>query len=87
MIRPALTEVVIFLLPFAAYALFLAASRYQLLATTSWPIHVIGGLVGAALALTFLALLLFVHFSGAPPGRTYTPAHMENGKLVPGVEK
>jgi len=87
MIRPVLTEVVIFLLPFAVYAVFLVATRYQLLATASWPIHVIGSLIGVALALTIVAMLLFVHYSGAPPGLTYTPAHMENGKLVPGVEK
>ena len=87
MIRPALTEVGIFLIPFAVYAVFLVASRYQLLATESWPLHVVGSLVGVALALTAIALVLLAHFSGAPPGLTYTPAHIENGRLVPGVEK
>jgi hypothetical protein len=87
MIRPLFTEVGIFLLPFAAYALFLIASRYNLLATSSWPLHIIGGLVGVAMALTIVALVLLANFSGAPPGLTYIPAHVENGKLVPGVEK
>ena len=87
MIRPILTEIGIFLLPFAAYAVFLVAARYNLLDTSSWPIHIIGGLVGIALALTVAVLVLFANFSGAPPGLTYTPAHMEKGKLVPGVEK
>ena len=41
----------------------------------------------AALVLVILSLLLLVHYSGAPPGSTYVPAHMENGRLVPGVEK
>jgi hypothetical protein len=26
-------------------------------------------------------------FSGAPPGATYVPAHIENGKLVPGATR
>ena len=87
MIRPILTEIGIFLLPFLAYAMFLVASRSQLLATSSWPLHIVGSLVGVALALTVLALVLLAQFSGAPPGSTYTPAHVENGRLVPGVEK
>ena len=87
MIRPLLSEVGLFLLPFAAYALFLIASRANVLAATSWPIQIVGGLVGAALALTVGALVMLANFSGAPPGSTYTPAHMENGRLVPGVDK
>jgi uncharacterized membrane protein len=87
MIRPVLTEIGLFLLPFAAYAAFLLISRYNLLAGTSWPLHIVGGLVGVALALTVGALVLLANFSGAPPGSTYTPAHLENGKLVPGVDR
>jgi hypothetical protein len=26
-------------------------------------------------------------FSGAPPGAIYVPAHIENGKLVPGATR
>jgi hypothetical protein len=87
MIRPLLSEVGLFLLPFAAYALFLLVSRTNVLAAASWPLHVIGTLVGAALALTVGALVMLANFSGASPHSTYTPAHVENGKLVPGVEK
>jgi hypothetical protein len=87
MIRPLLSEIGLFLLPFAAYALFLIVSRNNVLTAAAWPLHVIGGLVGAALALTVGALVMLANFSGAPPGLTYTPAHMENGRLVPGVEK
>ena len=87
MIRPLLSEIGLFLLPFVAYALFLIASRTNVLAAASWPLHIIGSLVGAALALTVGALVMLANFSGAPPGSTYTPAHVENGKLVPGVDK
>jgi hypothetical protein len=87
MIRPALTEIGIFLIPFAVYALFLLASRSGLLAQSSWPLHVLGRLALGSLLLTIVSLLLLAHFSGAPPNSTYIPAHVENGKFVSGVEK
>jgi hypothetical protein len=31
--------------------------------------------------------VLLAQFSGAPPNSTYIPAHVENGKFIPGVEK
>ena len=45
MIRPVLTEIVIFLIPFAVYALFLIATRSGVLAQSSWPTHLIAKLV------------------------------------------
>lgn len=87
MIRPVLTEVAIFLIPFVLYALFLLASRSGVFTSTSWPQRVVLRLTVAALLLTIASLVLLANFSGAPPGSTYVPAHMENGKLVPGVEK
>jgi hypothetical protein len=42
--------------------------------------------MGACL-LVILSLVLLANFSGAPPGSTYTPAHVENGKFVPGADK
>ena len=87
MIRPLLSEVGLFLLPFAAYAAFLIVSRTNVLTAASWPVHVIGGLLVVALLLTVGALIMLANFSGAPPHSTYTPAHMENGRLVPGVDK
>jgi hypothetical protein len=87
MIRPAFTEILIFLIPFAVYALFLLATRSGLLLQTSWPVHVIAKLVLGALLLVIASFILLAHFSGAPPNSTYIPAHIENGKFVPGVEK
>jgi hypothetical protein len=87
MIRPVLTEVGIFLVPFAVYALFLIATRSGFLSTTSWPLHIIAKLALGSLLLVLLSFILLAHFSGAPPRSTYVPAHLENGKLVPGVEK
>ena len=87
MIRPAFTEVGIFLIPFAAYALFLIASRSGLLVQTSWPLHVIARLAIGAMLLVVASFVLLAHFSSAPTNSTYIPAHVENGKFVPGVDK
>jgi hypothetical protein len=87
MIRPVLTEVGIFLIPFAVYALFLLATRSGLMLQTSWPVHILAKLVLGSLLLVVISFLLLAHFSGAAPNSTYIPAHIENGKFVPGVEK
>jgi hypothetical protein len=87
MIRPAFTEVGIFLIPFAVYAVFLIATRSGLLAQASWPAHVIAKLVLGSLLLVIVSLVLLARFSGGTPNSTYIPAHIENGKLIPGVEK
>jgi uncharacterized protein DUF6111 len=87
MIRQALTEIGIFLIPFAVYALFLIATRSRLLIRSSWPVLIVGRLLLGSLLLVVISLILLAQFSGAPPNSTYVPAHIENGKLVPGVEK
>jgi Family of unknown function (DUF6111) len=87
MIRPALTEIGVFLIPFAVYALFLVASRSGLLTRSSWPVIVIGRLLAGSLLLVVLSLILLAQFTGGAPNSTYVPAHLENGRLVPGVEK
>ena len=87
MIRPVFTEIILFVTPFALYAIFLLATRSGVLhhavvanAACHWPRHR-GSRPGAR------QLLFFAQFSGAPPGSTYVPAHMENGKFVPGTTK
>jgi hypothetical protein len=87
MIRPALTEIGVFLIPFAVYALFLVASRSGLMTLSSWPVIIIARLMVGSLLLVIISLILLAQFSGAPPHSTYVPAHIENGILVPGVEK
>ena len=87
MIRPLLTEVGIFLIPFAVYALFLVATRSGVMTQSSWPVHMIAKLAIGSLLLVIVSLVLLANFSGAPPRSTYVPAHLEDGRLVPGVEK
>ena len=87
MIRQALTEIGIFLVPFVVYALFLIATRSGLLVQASWPVNVIAKLVIGSLLLVVVSFVLLAQFSGGSPNSTYIPAHIENGRLVPGVEK
>jgi Family of unknown function (DUF6111) len=87
MIRPALTEVGIFLIPFVVYALFLIATRSGLLVQSSWPLRIIGRLLLGSLLLVVISFILLAQFSGGAPNSTYIPAHIENGRLVPGVQK
>ena len=84
MIRPALTEIGLFLLPFVLYAVFLWATRAGIMEPESWPLSRLAWLTMAALLLVVGSFLYFANYSGAPPGSTYVPAHMENGKFVPG---
>ena len=86
MIRPVLTEIGIFLIPFAVYALFLIATRAGVLAQSSWPAHLVAKLVLGSLLLVIVSFIMLAHFTGAPPDSTYVPAHIENGKFVPGAE-
>lgn len=87
MMRTVLTEIGIFLIPFTVYALFLAATRSGLFARSSWPVAIVARLALVAIVLVIAGLIGLAHFSGAPPDSTYVPAHVENGKLVPGTEK
>jgi hypothetical protein len=87
MIRPVLTEIGIFLIPFAVYAAFLIASRSGLLVQTSWPLHVVAKLAVGSLLLVIVSLVLLAQFSGAAPHSTYTPAHIKDGRLIPGAEQ
>jgi hypothetical protein len=40
-----------------------------------------------SLLLVIVSLVLLAQFSGGAPNSTYVPAHVENGRLVPGVER
>jgi hypothetical protein len=80
-------EIGIFLIPFAVYAAYLMANRVDFMIAASWPAPVVVKLSLAALVLVVVSFILLAHFSGAPPDSTYIPAHIENGKLVPGAER
>ncbi|MFD2182279.1 DUF6111 family protein [Rhodoplanes azumiensis] len=87
MIRPILTEIALFLTPFVLYAAFLIATRRGLVHPDAWRLTVLGWLTLAALVLMIASLVVFAQFGGAPPHSNYVPAHMENGRFVPGTTR
>ena len=87
MIRPVFTEIVLFLAPFVLYAVFLWATKSNVLHPEHWPVRRLLSLGIAALLLVLGSFIYFAHFSGAPPGSTYVPAHIEDGKFVPAQTK
>ena len=84
MIRPVFTELLVFLTPFVLYALFLWATKNNVLHPEHWPLSRIATLAMIALLLMLGSFLYFANYSGAPVGSEYQPAHMENGVFVPG---
>ena len=87
MIRLLSIEVALFLTPFVIYALFLWATRKGILHPDEWRPQVLALLSVAAMVLTAIGFVLIAEYGGAPAGSTYVPAHLENGKLVPGTTK
>jgi uncharacterized protein DUF6111 len=87
MIRPVFTEVALFITPFVLYALFVWATREGVLDVSAWSLPRLIWLTISALVLVIASFLILAQFGGAPPGSTYVPAHMENGRLVPGTER
>jgi len=84
MIRPVAIEIALFLAPFAVYAIFLLVTQRTVLDVELWAGPRLIWLVIIALVLMIGSFVIFAQFGGAPPGSTYIPAHIEDGKLVPG---
>jgi uncharacterized protein DUF6111 len=84
MIRPVLAELAFFLAPFALYAAFLWFSKTSMLDREDWTPKILMTLTIVALLTVIISFVLLGHFTGAPIGSTYEPAHVENGKLIPG---
>ena len=87
MIRPILTELGLFLAPFALYAAFLLLTRAEVLLPAAWTVPRVASLLIASLVLVAGSFFLLAQFSGAPPDAPYVPAHIDNGKFVPGVTR
>jgi hypothetical protein len=87
MIRPLLTEIALFLAPFIAYVVFLWATRAGVLDPEAWSRPRLAWLTICALVLLLGSFLVLAQFPHSPAGSTYTPAHVEDGKFVPGAAK
>jgi len=87
MIRPIFTEIGLFLIPFVLYAAFLVVTNAGVLGSKAWSPRRLTALLIASLVLVVGSFIALAQFSGAPPGSTYVPAHIENGKFVPGATR
>ena len=87
MTRPVLIEISLFLAPFAVYAMFLWATKAGVLDPVHWSIGRLAWLLIAALLLMIGSFVVLAHWGGSLPGSSYVPAHVEDGKLVPGQSK
>jgi hypothetical protein len=84
MLRFVAFDAVLFLLPFVAYALWLVVTRRTLTNVADWQVKTIGYLALAGAVLVILILVVFVHLDTDAPGGVYVPAHLEDGRIVPG---
>ena len=50
----------------------------------SWPVSRLIWLAIVSFLLMIGSFVYFANYTGAPPGSTYVPAHIEDGKFVPG---
>jgi hypothetical protein len=82
MIRVILTEGLLFLLPFAAFALLLVLQKRRVLDVEHWSRATVW-LLMAGMVLV-LASFLYKGFLAERPAGGFEPTHMENGRLVPG---
>lgn len=83
MIRPILTELVVAIAPFALYALWMMGHGQDPRRSLSWRDAPWIGLLSGVVVLTLASLALYRAFDTAPAGSHYTPAHLENGRVVP----
>jgi heme/copper-type cytochrome/quinol oxidase subunit 1 len=79
-----LLEILLFAAPFVIYAIYLLATERDAREKEHWRLNVLSGLAFVGCLLVIASLIAFAHFGGYAPGGTYVPAHMENGRLVPG---
>ena len=69
------------------YTAFLLATRAGVVQAAAWTMPRLAALVIVSLVLVIGSFLVLAQFSGARPNATYVPAHIENGKLVPGATR
>lgn len=88
MARTILTELALFIAPFAIYAIVLTMIRKSARDRENWGAKVVSWLALAGIVLVAISLVWFSHYGGYRPGSEYVPAHIDkDGKLVPGYTK
>ncbi|HEY4848055.1 MAG TPA: DUF6111 family protein [Methylocella sp.] len=81
--RAILEPALLFASPFAAYTIYLVLRRNYPFAMEHWTKGAVSTLTLAGLAIAVTGMIAFGIFAPRHEG-AYVPAHIENGKLVPG---
>jgi hypothetical protein len=84
MVRIVTFDVLFFLLPFVAYALWLMVRKSGVANRDNWTIRVFAYLSLAGTVFLAIAIVVLVHYQGAGEGQVYHPAEFRDGVLVPG---
>lgn len=84
MLRVALIDIVMFALPFVAYAIWLKTSRPGQEGQSIWSGAPLFTLAGIGIALVVAAMAVLISFSGREPGGVYKPPTFKDGKVQPG---
>jgi hypothetical protein len=87
MIRSISIEFAVAATPFVLYAAFLYLTSVGVLHPPAWTVRRVSALFIASLILVIGSFVVLANFSGSPPNSNYVPAHLENGRLVPGTTK
>jgi hypothetical protein len=83
MLRVILEPALLFLSPFLAYVVYLYLRNRYPFAVDHWTRSAVSSLALAGLAVAVAGLFLLGFFSERHGG-AYVPAHIENGRLIPG---
>ncbi|MGH6862698.1 MAG: DUF6111 family protein [Methylocella sp.] len=81
--RAILEPALLFASPFAAYTIYLVLRQNDPFVTEHWTKGAVSTLTLAGLAIAVAGMIAFGIFAPRHEG-AYVPAHIENGKLVPG---
>ncbi|MBN8999765.1 MAG: hypothetical protein J0H54_10335 [Rhizobiales bacterium] len=84
MVRFLAFTIIAFLSPFILYGGWRFVSAGIVPGTEPWPAVVWMRLGGAGAAIMLVAIVVLVSVSGDRAGQIYHPAHLEDGRLVPG---
>jgi Family of unknown function (DUF6111) len=83
MLRVILEPALLFLSPFVAYVAYLYLRNRYPFAVDHWTRSAVSSLALAGLAMAVAGLFVLGFFSERHSG-AYVPAHIENGRLIPG---
>jgi hypothetical protein len=83
MLRVLLEPALLFALPFAVYIVYMSVRQRYPFAVEAWSHSRVATLALAGLAVAVAGVILLGAFAPRERG-AYVPAHVENGRLVPG---